>query len=138
MAFISEDRVDLLEEKLRSKIDTMTGFSDVEGKSRALEKVRVRPAHKCCNVETTTTSLHSSRTKPWKKNQQYRKESTSTETRRRDRVFRLRAHLDEHRGSRLHTAVHIIFASRGPCAHHIRWIMFVTRLPVSGVQVFRH
>lgn len=40
MAFISEDRVDLLEEKLRSKIDTMTGFSDVEGKSRALEKVR--------------------------------------------------------------------------------------------------
>eukprot|EP00752_Nemacystus_decipiens_P010458 g9317.t1 len=39
MAFISEDRVDLLEEKLRSKIDTMTGFSDVEGKSRALEKV---------------------------------------------------------------------------------------------------
>ena len=40
MAFISEDRVDLLEEKLRSKVDTMTGFSDVEGKSRALEKVR--------------------------------------------------------------------------------------------------
>lgn len=40
MAFISEDRVDLLEEKLRSKIDTMTGFSDVQGKSRALEKVR--------------------------------------------------------------------------------------------------
>ncbi|CAM9774836.1 unnamed protein product, partial [Pylaiella littoralis] len=39
MAFISEDRVDLLEEKMRSKIDTMTGFSDVEGKSRALEKV---------------------------------------------------------------------------------------------------
>lgn len=40
MAFISEDQVDLLEEKMRSKIDTMTGFSDVEGKSRALEKVR--------------------------------------------------------------------------------------------------
>lgn len=40
MAQISEDRVDLLEEKIRAKIDTMTGFSDVEGKSRALEKVR--------------------------------------------------------------------------------------------------
>lgn len=40
MAHISEDRVDLLEEKIRAKIDTMTGFSDVEGKSRALEKVR--------------------------------------------------------------------------------------------------
>lgn len=39
MACISEDRVDLLEEKMRAKIDTMTGFSDVEGKSRALEKV---------------------------------------------------------------------------------------------------
>lgn len=39
MADISEDRVDLLEEKLRAKIDTMTGFSDVEGKSRALHKV---------------------------------------------------------------------------------------------------
>lgn len=40
MAFVSEDRVDLLEEKMRSKIETMTGFKDVEGKSRALEKVR--------------------------------------------------------------------------------------------------
>lgn len=40
MARISEDRVDLLEEKMRAKIDTMTGFSDVEGKSRALEKVK--------------------------------------------------------------------------------------------------
>lgn len=40
MAFISEDRVDLLEEKMRSKIETMTGFKDLEGKSRALEKVR--------------------------------------------------------------------------------------------------
>lgn len=40
MACISEDRIDLIEEKMRSKIDTMTGFSDVEGKSRALEKVR--------------------------------------------------------------------------------------------------
>lgn len=39
MARISEDRVDLLEEKIRAKIDTMTGFSDVEGKTRALEKV---------------------------------------------------------------------------------------------------
>lgn len=39
MADISEYRVDLLEEKIRAKIDTMTGFSDVEGKSRALEKV---------------------------------------------------------------------------------------------------
>ncbi|CAM9584253.1 unnamed protein product [Scytosiphon promiscuus] len=39
MACISEDRIDLIEEKMRSKIDTMTGFSDVEGKSRALEKV---------------------------------------------------------------------------------------------------
>lgn len=39
MARISEDRVDLLEEKLRAKIDTMTGFGDVEGKSRALHKV---------------------------------------------------------------------------------------------------
>lgn len=40
MAQISEDRVDLIEEKMRAKIDTLTGFSDVEGKSRALEKVR--------------------------------------------------------------------------------------------------
>lgn len=39
MAGMSEDRVDLLEEKMRAKIETMTGFSDVEGKSRALEKV---------------------------------------------------------------------------------------------------
>lgn len=39
MTLVSEDRVDLLEEKIRTKIDTMTGFSDVEGKSRALEKV---------------------------------------------------------------------------------------------------
>ncbi|CAM9454322.1 unnamed protein product [Hapterophycus canaliculatus] len=39
MAYISEDRIDLIEEKMRSKIDTMTGFSDVEAKSRALEKV---------------------------------------------------------------------------------------------------
>ncbi|CAM9455966.1 unnamed protein product [Ectocarpus sp. 6 AP-2014] len=39
MAFVSEDRVDLLEEKMRSKIETMTGFKDLEGKSRALEKV---------------------------------------------------------------------------------------------------
>lgn len=42
MALISEDRIDLLEEKLRAKVDTMTGFSDVEGKSRALEKVSRR------------------------------------------------------------------------------------------------
>lgn len=42
MALISEDRIDLLEEKLRAKVDTMTGFSDVDGKSRALEKVSRR------------------------------------------------------------------------------------------------
>lgn len=38
MARISEDKVDLLEEKMRAKVDTMTGFSDVEAKSRSLEK----------------------------------------------------------------------------------------------------
>lgn len=52
MAFISEDRVDLLEEKLRSKIDTMTGFSDVEGKSRSLEKVRG------CSQKEFTCTIH--------------------------------------------------------------------------------
>ena len=51
MAFISEDRVDLLEEKLRSKVDTMTGFSDVEGKSRALEKVRDTPNELFYNIK---------------------------------------------------------------------------------------
>ncbi|CAM9877001.1 unnamed protein product [Ascophyllum nodosum] len=39
MAEISEDRLDLLEEKLRARIDTLTGFSDVEVKIRSLEKV---------------------------------------------------------------------------------------------------
>lgn len=40
MARTLEERVDDLEEKLRAKVETMTGFSDVIGKERALEKVR--------------------------------------------------------------------------------------------------
>ncbi|CAM9499692.1 unnamed protein product, partial [Choristocarpus tenellus] len=38
MSVIPEDRVDMIEEAIRAKVDTMTGFSDVEGKGRALEK----------------------------------------------------------------------------------------------------
>lgn len=56
MAEISEDRVDLLEEKMRAKIDTMTGFSDVEAKSRALEKVRTNRAR--CNHDTSLSELN--------------------------------------------------------------------------------
>lgn len=56
MADISEDRVDLLEEKMRAKIDTMTGFSDVEGKSRALHKVReTTVANVECLMNSTRT-----------------------------------------------------------------------------------
>lgn len=60
MADISEDRVDLLEEKMRAKIDTMTGFSDVEGKSRALHKVREMAVAnvECLMNSTRTLSYH--------------------------------------------------------------------------------
>lgn len=43
MAEVSEDRLDLLEEKIRLKVDTMSGFSDVEGKYRYLENVKPCP-----------------------------------------------------------------------------------------------
>lgn len=58
MADISEDRVDLLEEKLRSKIDTMTGFSDIEGKSRALHKVRETVANVDCLMNSSRTLFY--------------------------------------------------------------------------------
>lgn len=62
MTDVSEDRVDLLEEKMRAKIDTMTGFSDVEGKSRALHKARETVAKVdvlavCMNSSTSNAIL---------------------------------------------------------------------------------
>lgn len=56
MARISEDRVDLLEEKMRAKIDTMTGFSDVEAKSRSLEKVSSHRMLRMMQYSITCTS----------------------------------------------------------------------------------
>lgn len=43
MAEVSEDRLDILEEKIRLKVDTMSGFVDVEGKYRYLENVKPYP-----------------------------------------------------------------------------------------------
>lgn len=43
MADVSEDRLDLLEEKIRLKVDTMSGFVDVEGKCRYIENVKPYP-----------------------------------------------------------------------------------------------